>query len=118
MNAEIVFALGAAGGALLYHLLVVPRLAKATSTAIKNAEKNLEKTTSLRGDLSTIQEALEAYDRVCQVNPEFRNVADRVKALRVNAEQTDQGREGAPPGRSGPERPRGRVWRFLFGNQK
>lgn len=67
MNAEIVFALGAVGGALLYHLLVVPRLAKATSTAITNAEKNLEKTTSLRGDLSTIQEALEAELEACRV---------------------------------------------------
>lgn len=65
-----------------------------------------------------IQEALEAYDRVSAVNPEFRNVTDRVKALRVNAEPADQGREGSPPGRLGPKRPRASVWRFLFGDQK
>jgi tetratricopeptide (TPR) repeat protein len=64
------------------------------------------------------QEALEVYDRVSQVNPEFRNVADRVKALRLNAEQANQRREADLPNRLGLKRPRGSFWRFLFGGQK
>lgn len=64
------------------------------------------------------QEALEVYDRVSQVNPEFRNVTDRVKALRLNAEQVDQRREVSLADRSGRKRPKRSWWRFLFGGQK
>lgn len=64
------------------------------------------------------EEALDAYNRVSQVNPEFRNIADRVKALRPNGDQANQGPEVSMPNRPGLKRSKASLWRFLFGGQK
>ena len=61
------------------------------------------------------EEALEAYDRVSQVTPDFRNVADRVKALRPNLDPANQKREASLPNPPGDKPPKASFWRSLFG---
>lgn len=85
MNPGVAFALGAVIGALVYHLLLTRTLSKATGEAIANAEESMEKTTSLRGDLSKIQEALESELEACRVmRQEMRvHIADAEELSRV-----------------------------------
>lgn len=61
-----------------------------------------------------IEEALEVYGRVNQLNPEFRNVADRVKELRQNVEQ----REPSMSDNSRVSEAIKKFWRILISGQK
>ena len=64
------------------------------------------------------QEALEVYDRISGVNPEFRNITDRVNGLRLNIERADHRQDASLADRSGLKRTRRSFWGYLFGGRR
>ncbi|WHZ30295.1 MAG: hypothetical protein OJF51_005098 [Nitrospira sp.] len=65
-----------------------------------------------------IEEALEIYGRVNQLNPGFASVADRVRGLRQSLEQTSQEKEPAMSNSSWLGGAIRKLWRSLTGGRK
>jgi len=63
------------------------------------------------------EEALEVYNRINQLNPGFKDVADRVMGLRQVLQQAGSGGEPGLPKSPGSRGPVGKFWRFLFGRK-
>ena len=62
-------------------------------------------------------EALEVYRRISQLNPGYKDVADRVVGLRQVLKDAGSGGKPALPNNPGSRGPVGKFFRFLFGRK-